>query len=110
MEDRRLLSVAATTVGIGAPVLAVFNDPTATAATTFSAQSTNPDVTATVLHTSEELKMKVHTVNADGTTGATGEMDFLLLDDYAPETTFGAHHFVGELGFLQRANVQSKLQ
>ena len=84
MEDRRLLSVAATTVGIGAPVLAVFNDPTATAATTFSAQSTNPDVTATVLHTSEELKMKVHTVNADGTTGATGEMDFLLLDDYAP--------------------------
>jgi cyclophilin family peptidyl-prolyl cis-trans isomerase len=82
LEDRRLLSVA-TTVGIGAPVLAVFNDSIATAATTFSAKSTNPDVTVTVLHTSEELKMKVHTVNADGTT-TPGEMDFLLLDDYAP--------------------------
>ena len=28
--------------------------------------------------------MEVHTVNADGTTGVSGEMDFLLLDDYAP--------------------------
>jgi len=44
----------------------------------------NPDVTATVLHTSEVLKMQVHTVNADGSTGVSGEMDFLLLDDYAP--------------------------
>ncbi len=84
LEDRRLLSVAATTLGIGAPVLVAFHDPAATAATTFSANSTNPDVTATVLHTSEELQMKVHTVNADGTTGTSGEMDFLLLDDYAP--------------------------
>ena len=30
------------------------------------------------------LKMMVHTVNADGSTGTSGEMDFLLLDDYAP--------------------------
>ena len=81
LEDRRLLSM---TVGIGTPVLAVFSDPTATAATTFSTHSTNPDVTATVLHTSEMLKMQVHTVNANGTTGVSGEMDFLLLDDYAP--------------------------
>jgi len=84
LEDRHLLSVAATTVGIGAPVLAVFDDPTATVGTTFSASSTNPDVTATVLHTSELLKMQVHTVNADGSTGTSGEMDFLLLDDVAP--------------------------
>ena len=28
--------------------------------------------------------MKVHTVNADGSTGTSGEMDFLLLDQYAP--------------------------
>ncbi len=28
--------------------------------------------------------MQVHTVNADGSTGTSGEMDFLLLDDYAP--------------------------
>ena len=81
LEDRNLLSVS---VGIGAPVLVAFDDPTATAGTTFVAHSTNADVTATVLHTSEVLKMQVHTVNADGSTGTSGEMDFLLLDDYAP--------------------------
>ena len=81
LEDRNLLSVS---VGIGAPVLVAFDDPAATAGTTFAAQSTNADVTATVLHTSEVLKMQVHTVNADGSTGTSGEMDFLLLDDYAP--------------------------
>jgi len=49
-----------------------------------AAHSTNPDVTATVLHTSEMLKMQVHTVQADDSTSVSGEMDFLLLDDYAP--------------------------
>ena len=83
LEDRHLLSVA-TTVAIGAPVLAAFDDPTATATTVYTPQSTSSDVTATVLHTSEMLKMKVHVVNADGTTGVSGEMDFLLLDDYTP--------------------------
>ena len=65
-------------------MLAAFADPTAAATTTFTAHSTNADVTATVLHTSELLKMQVHTVKADGTTDVSGEMDFLLLDDYAP--------------------------
>jgi cyclophilin family peptidyl-prolyl cis-trans isomerase len=41
-------------------------------------------MTATVLKTSELLTIKVHTVNANGTPGQSGEMDFLLLDDYAP--------------------------
>ncbi len=81
LEDRDLLSVS---VGIGAPVLVAFDDPTAAAGTTFVAHSTNADVTATVLHTSEVMKMQVHTVNADGSIGTSGEMDFLLLDDYAP--------------------------
>jgi len=73
LEDRNLLSVS---VGLGAPVLVAFDDPTATAATTFLVQSTNADVTATILHTTE-LKMQVHTVKADGSTGTSGEMDFL---------------------------------
>jgi cyclophilin family peptidyl-prolyl cis-trans isomerase len=84
LEDRNLLSVV-TTLGIGAPVLVAFDDPTATAGTTFSANSTNADVTATVLNTSKVLKMQVHTVNDGGSTGTSGEMDFLLLDDYAPD-------------------------
>jgi cyclophilin family peptidyl-prolyl cis-trans isomerase len=83
LEDRQLLSV--TSLGIGAPVIVAFDDPTATAGVTFSAQSTNPDLTATVLNTSHVLKMQVHTVNDDGTTGVSGEIDFLLLDDYAPD-------------------------
>ncbi|MCE5267958.1 MAG: peptidylprolyl isomerase [Planctomycetaceae bacterium] len=84
LEPRWVLS-APTTVGIGAPVLVAFNDPTATAATTFIAQSSNSAaLTATVVHASSLLKMQVHTVNADGSVGKSGEMDFLLLDDYAP--------------------------
>ena len=79
-----LSSPAPTAVGIGAPLLVAFNDPTATAGTTFTANSTNADLTATVLKTPEMLKMKVHTVNADGSTGTSGEMDFLLLEQYAP--------------------------
>ncbi len=71
-------------------MLVAFDDPTATANTTYTANSLaangtqSADVTATVLHTSEVLQMKVHTVNADGSIGTAGEMDFLLLDDYAP--------------------------
>jgi len=86
LEPRWVLSVPApTTVGIGAPVLVAFDDPAAVAGTTFTAQNTNnAALTATVLHTSEMLKMQVHTVNADGSVGTSGEIDFLLLDDYAP--------------------------
>ena len=79
LESRLVL----TDVGIGAPVLVAFNDPTATASTTFTTKSENADVTATVLHTTV-LKMQVHTVNSNGSIGTSGEMDFLLLDDYAP--------------------------
>jgi cyclophilin family peptidyl-prolyl cis-trans isomerase len=81
LEDRSLLSVS---VGAGAPVLVAFDDSTAAAGTAFTASSTNPDVTATVLQTSELVKMTVHTVNSDGTSGPEGEMDFLLLSSVAP--------------------------
>ena len=80
LEDRRLLSLS-----VSAPVLVALDDPAAVAGTTFSATSSSPDLTATVLHTSELLKMQVHTVNADGSIGTSGEMDFLLLDDFAPK-------------------------
>ncbi len=80
LESRLALSI---TVGAGAPVIAVFNDPTATAATTYSMNSTNADIQGTVLHTTL-LRMQVHTVNPGGGIGTKGEMDFLLLDDYAP--------------------------
>ncbi|MEN6452332.1 MAG: peptidylprolyl isomerase, partial [Thermoguttaceae bacterium] len=83
LEPRWVLSVAPTTVGIGAPVLVAFEDPTAAAGTTYTAHSDNTALTATVLKTTEMLKMQVHFVGADGST-VSGEMDFLLLDDYAP--------------------------
>ena len=51
LEPRWVLSAA--TVGIGAPVLVAFSDPTATVGTTIQPNSTNPDVTATVLKTTE---------------------------------------------------------
>ena len=82
LEPRWVLSSA--TIGIGAPVLVAFSDPTANSATTYTPTPSNANVTATVLHASEMLKMQVHTVNADGSVGTSGEMDFLLLDDYAP--------------------------
>jgi cyclophilin family peptidyl-prolyl cis-trans isomerase len=83
LESRHLLSVA-TTVAIGAPVLAAFDDPMGKATTVYTPQSSSPDVTATLLHTSEMLKMTVHVVDASNTTVVSGEMDFLLLDDYTP--------------------------
>jgi cyclophilin family peptidyl-prolyl cis-trans isomerase len=77
--------VLSTTVGIGAPVLVAFDDPTATAATIFTAKSTDEAaVTVDLLKTSKILKIQVHTVNNDGSIGTSGEMDFLLLDDYSP--------------------------
>ena len=86
LENRWLLSSspAATQVGIGAPLLVPFQDLNATSATTFTAHSTSGDLQATVLQTSEMLEMTAHTVNADGSTGVSGTMDFLLLDQYAP--------------------------
>ena len=48
--------------------------------------------------------MQVHTVNADGSTGTSGEMDFLLLDDYAPNN-IAAHYDAGQRGLLQRPDV-----
>jgi cyclophilin family peptidyl-prolyl cis-trans isomerase len=83
LEDRNLLSVTAS-VEIGAPTLVPFVDSAALAGTSFSVTSTNPDVTATILHTSSLLKMQVHGTAADNTP-ISGEMDFLLLDDYAPD-------------------------
>jgi len=74
--------------GIGAPVIVAFDDPTATAATTFVGKSSNNSaVTATVMHTSEMLKMQVHTVNADGTTGTSGEMIFSYWTMLPPRTS-----------------------
>ena len=84
LEDRCLLAVDPTSVGIGSPILVAFHDSSAVAGTTFTPQSTDSAVTATVLSTTHLLEMKVHTVNADGSVGTSGEMDFLLLDSYAP--------------------------
>lgn len=83
LEPRWVLSTSAS-VGIGAPVLVAFEDADAVAGTTYTVQSGDSDVTATVVTTTQILKIQVHFVNADGTT-TSGEMDFLLLDDYAPE-------------------------
>jgi cyclophilin family peptidyl-prolyl cis-trans isomerase len=81
LESRMVLS---TTVGIGTgPVIVSFDDPNATASTVYTPKTTDPDVQVTLLHTTL-IRMKVHTVNSDGSTGTQGEMDFLLLDDYAP--------------------------
>lgn len=79
LESRLVLS---TNVGIGAPILVAFHDASAAATTTYTAKSTNSDVVAEVLDTTL-VRMHVHTVNSNGTTGTSGEMDFLLLNDKA---------------------------
>jgi cyclophilin family peptidyl-prolyl cis-trans isomerase len=83
LESRQLLSTSAS-VEIGAPVLVAFQDDAATSATTFTPQTdVNVDgISATVLKTSSMLKMQVSFTSASGTK-MSGEMDFLLLDDYA---------------------------
>jgi cyclophilin family peptidyl-prolyl cis-trans isomerase len=79
LEERQLLSLT-----VSAPVLVSFDDANAAADTTFTASSSNTHLTATVVHTTTLLKMQVHTVNADGSANPSGEMDFLLLGDVAP--------------------------
>jgi cyclophilin family peptidyl-prolyl cis-trans isomerase len=84
LESRCLLSASAE-VAIGAPQLVAFHDSDATAGTTFTPQAIiNVDgISATVLKTSKMLKMQVSFTAASGTK-MSGEMDFLLLDDVAP--------------------------
>ena len=49
LEDRRLLALNLTTVGIRAPVLVAFKDPGARLGTTFTAQSTNTSAVTAAL-------------------------------------------------------------
>ena len=99
LENRWLLSGTATvvdmptSVGIGAPVIfaVTTTDPTV-AHSDYSVAlkdsvTTQPStaMTPTVLNTSHILKMVVHGLTGGGSgTPFSGEMDFLLLDDYAP--------------------------
>lgn len=90
LEPRQVLSgisaiASPGTVGIGAPVLVPIVD-TDSSAVGFTATSSNSGVTATVLKTSHLLKMQVHGTSPDGS-AFSGEMDFLLFDDYAPNNT-----------------------
>jgi len=58
-------------------------------------------VLATVLHTSSMLEMQVHTVNRRRFSRHAREMDFLLLNDVAPQN-HRTHYGAGKRRVLQR--------